>query len=83
MNAERRFKLWQACFDDGYLSFEDFEQIFALGQKAAFNECEDVYRCVKCGGIYLDSPVTICDCADDATEFRLCKLIDHDKGGQQ
>lgn len=37
---------------------------------------EDVYRCVKCGGIYLDSPVTTCDCAHDATEFRLCKLVD-------
>ena len=37
---------------------------------------EDVYRCVKCGGIYLNSPVTTCDCAHDATEFRLCKLVD-------
>ena len=39
-------------------------------------ELEDAYRCVKCGAIYLDSPVSVCDCAHDATAFRLCKLVD-------
>lgn len=37
MNAERQFKLWQDGFDDGYLSFEDFEQIFALGRKSGID----------------------------------------------
>lgn len=35
-----------------------------------------VFRCVKCEAIYLDTSVTVCDCAQDATEFRECMLID-------
>ena len=81
MNAENEFDVWweshrqkqePECGDvkSAFLS------AFALGRKSGLEEGDDVYRCVKCGAIYLDSPVSVCDCAHDATEFRLCKLID-------
>lgn len=59
------------------LDDDDVDRIIAgLDALQRVQSGEKVFRCVKCEAIYLDEPVSVCDCAADATEFRECRLVD-------
>lgn len=42
--------------------------------QAAGGEAVDFYVCDLCGHYYQDEPVSVCDCAGDATEFRHVRM---------